>query len=1026
MERRSRRRSLLTACAVIASVLLGAGAASAQQIGGAITDDQGLALPGVLVEARSPSIIEGVRTVVSDSNGQYLIVALESGTYAVTYTLDGFSTLIREGIGITTGFTASVDVSLAVGNVQETLTVTGAGPIVDIQNNLQRQIIDREVIDSVPTGKDFRSYALLTPGMVTSNSFGTTLNQDAGGITAQTTAALSIHGGRGRDGMTALNGMDVSNAFSGGAGQMFGLVSDGAIEEMSVEVSGHNAEASYGGVTVNLIPREGANQFSGAFFGTFTGAGLQADNLSDALRDRGVSNFPEVDEVWMLNPSFGGPIVENRLWFFGQHTAQRGNVVNPGVFAAVNAAAPGYLADTTQPVVSVNENAETSFNFTLQASQKDKFKVYYSYANWKKPNALAGPFRTFVIAPEASINREFDVHTTQLSWVRPATNRLLFEAGVSFAPGSATDISNEFAASDVLSTFDVASRTIHRNNHFLSQGSASTSDRRTVAFHGSTAYVTGTHSLKFGFNGTTFREVLPSNVSQQNFTDAVAIAGLPLQANFWIPNLSDNRGVAWGFYAQDQMTFDRLTINAGLRFDHLGNSYPDQTRAPSIWEPAGLTITGDDSVVSWNDLNPRLGVVYDVTGDGRTALKASVNRYGTRSNSEWSVLLNPASSTALRSSSRLWLDGAAGHPFAGLPPVFPGCIPTASDPTGSSCIPGDGLVQGDPTNTAPNGELIFPATNLAWGNADQTQFLDPDWASGMGNRFSNWEVTAGIQQQLASNVSVEATMFRRAFVNQFVTDNRALSASDFDFATIDLSGRGIPGVGTVTIPELRPDAVRVPDVLFTGADQFGGETQTYNGVDLTANVRMDTLLLQGGVNTGTMSNDFCALYSALPEDVARRGGTLVPTYTTTPQEFCSTSTPWLTQVKLLATYTLPLDIQIAGTLQSSPGPERRADVTVSLGEIASALGRPSATGIAPQINGLAPGTEYGERFTQFDLRFTKIFDTNRARLRAMFDIYNVFNDNAVTSEIYASGPSYLRVSGFMPPRLLRFAVQADF
>ena len=585
MERRSRRRSLLTACAVIASVLLGAGAASAQQIGGAITDDQGLALPGVLVEARSPSIIEGVRTVVSDSNGQYLIVALESGTYAVTYTLDGFSTLIREGIGITTGFTASVDVSLAVGNVQETLTVTGAGPIVDIQNNLQRQIIDREVIDSVPTGKDFRSYALLTPGMVTSNSFGTTLNQDAGGITAQTTAALSIHGGRGRDGMTALNGMDVSNAFSGGAGQMFGLVSDGAIEEMSVEVSGHNAEASYGGVTVNLIPREGANQFSGAFFGTFTGAGLQADNLSDALRDRGVSNFPEVDEVWMLNPSFGGPIVENRLWFFGQHTAQRGNVVNPGVFAAVNAAAPGYLADTTQPVVSVNENAETSFNFTLQASQKDKFKVYYSYANWKKPNALAGPFRTFVIAPEASINREFDVHTTQLSWVRPATNRLLFEAGVSFAPGSATDISNEFAASDVLSTFDVASRTIHRNNHFLSQGSASTSDRRTVAFHGSTAYVTGTHSLKFGFNGTTFREVLPSNVSQQNFTDAVAIAGLPLQANFWIPNLSDNRGVAWGFYAQDQMTFDRLTINAGLRFDHLGNSYPDQTRAPSIWEP---------------------------------------------------------------------------------------------------------------------------------------------------------------------------------------------------------------------------------------------------------------------------------------------------------------------------------------------------------------------------------------------------------------------------------------------------------
>lgn len=1024
MEHRSRLRTFLTTSAVI--ILLGAGVASAQEIGGTVTDSTDAALPGTLVEARSPDMIEEVRSVTTDGSGQYVIVALEPGTYSITYTLPGFGTLIREGIELTTGFTANVDVQLSVGDVAESLTITGDSPVVDIRNNLQRTIVDREVIDTIPTGKDFRSYALLTPGMIASNSFGTTLNQDAGGITAQTTAALSIHGGRGRDGMTALNGMDVSNAFSGGAGQMFGLVSDGAVEEMSIELSGHSPEAPYGGVTVNLIPREGANRFSGAFFGTFTGSGLQGENLSTDLMDRGVSNFPQVDEVWLVNPSVGGPIVQDRLWFFAQHTSQRGNVVNPGVFAAVNASAAGYAPDLTQPVVSVNENAETSFNFTWQASPKDKFKLYYSYANWKKPNALAGPFRTFVIAPEASVNREFDVHTTQLSWVRPASDRLLFQGGVSFAPGSAVDTPNEFAATDVLGTFDVATRTIHRNNHFLSQGSGSTSDRRTVAFNGSATYVTGSHSVKVGFNGTTFKEAFPSFNSQQNYTDAVAIAGLPLQAGFWIPNFSDNRGVAWGLYAEDKMTFNRLTINAGLRFDHLGNSYPDQTRAPSIWEPAGLSITGNDSVVSWNDLNPRLGVVLDLLGDGKTALKGSINRYGTRSNSEWAVLLNPGSALPLRNASRLWLDGAAGHPFAGLPPVFPSCIPSAADPTGASCIAGDGLVQGDPTNPAPNGELIFPAGNLAWGSSEQIQFVDPDWSSGWGNRLSNWEITAGIQQQLASNVSVEATLFRRAFVNQFATDDRALAGSDFDMATIDLSGRGIPGVGTVTIPEIRPDALRVPDVLFTGADQFGGETQTYSGVDLAANVRMDTLLLQGGLSTGKTSNDFCGTYDTVPEDLRRRGQGLVATYTTTAREFCSTSTPWLTQVKLLATYSLPYDVQVAGTFQASPGPERRADVTITLAEVEAALGRPSATGIAPQINALEPGTEYGEYFKQFDLRFTKIFQMANARLRAMFDVYNVFNENAVTSEIYASGASYLNVSGFMPPRLLRFAVQADF
>lgn len=337
-------RTALTVCTVIACVLLVAGAANAQQIGGTVTDTTGGVLPGVTIEVRSPDIIEQVRTAVTDGAGQYLVVALEPGTYSITYTLPGFSTLVREGIELTTGFTASVDVELSVGDVQESVTVSGASPVVDIQNTLQRALIDREVIDEIPTGKSHQSYALLVPGMNSSSAFGTSLNQDAGGTTVQTVAALDIHGSRPKDGQTNINGMDVSNAFSGGGGQMFGTVSDGAMEEMSVEVSGHGAEAALGGVGVNLVPREGANQFSGAFFASGTGPGLQGTNEVP-----GAPNFPELDRAWLYNPAVGGPIARDRVWFYAQFTHQVADSFTPNVFAAVDPANIRYVPDPTRP-----------------------------------------------------------------------------------------------------------------------------------------------------------------------------------------------------------------------------------------------------------------------------------------------------------------------------------------------------------------------------------------------------------------------------------------------------------------------------------------------------------------------------------------------------------------------------------------------------------------------------------------------------------------------------------------------------
>ena len=165
MFQRSRLTGALTVVTVLACLMLVPSVASAQQIGGTVTDSTGGVLPGVTVEVRSPALIEQVRTSITDGSGQYLVVALAIGTYSVTYTLPGFGTLVRDEIEIGSGFTANIDVQLSVGDIQETVTVSGASPVVDIQNVEQRAVMDREVIDSIPTGKSFQAYALLVPGM---------------------------------------------------------------------------------------------------------------------------------------------------------------------------------------------------------------------------------------------------------------------------------------------------------------------------------------------------------------------------------------------------------------------------------------------------------------------------------------------------------------------------------------------------------------------------------------------------------------------------------------------------------------------------------------------------------------------------------------------------------------------------------------------------------------------------------------------------------------------------------------------
>ena len=982
--------------------------ASAQAISGTVTDTTGGVLPGVTVEAESPATIERVRTAVTDGAGIYQIVALDPATYTVRYTLPGFTTLVREGVVLNTGFTANVDVQLSVGDIEETVTVSGASPVVDIQNVDQRQVMDREVIDSIPTGKSFQSYALLVPGMDGSAPFGTNLNQDSGGQVAQSYQAVAIHGGDFNDQVTAINGMDVSDASS--RGRNYGLISDGDYQEMAIEYSAHSAEVETGGVRVNMIPREGANQFSGAFFGTWSTPGLQADNVDQDLRDRGVSGGGQVmDEAWLINPSVGGPIVRDRLWFFAGHTTQVANFFAPNTFLSQDPRALVYVPDLTSPAIDETTTHDQSLNLTWQATSKDKVKGFYSYAYFQKPHVLQGAvLGSLFVTPDAAVDNIVRLNTYQGVWVRPQTNRLLIEASFSVHRQHQDNRPTAEAVTSLPGVTEVPSLTMNRNATGWAQGSGYKSLRTTGSFRGSASYVTGSHNLKFGLAGVYIANDRNAHFSESDWTDVITLFGSPLFAQYRLPNISQNRGLSLGIYAQEQWTLDRLTVNAGVRFDQNRNSYPDQTRPGSIWAPVPFSVVGEE-VTLWKDFQPRLGVAYDLLGDGKTALKVSASRYGSRENAFWAGRVNPILNNRIQ--RRLWFDGA-----------------TCLDP--AVCIPGDGIPQGDPLNPGPNGELLSPTNNPAFGKSTITTFFDQDWAFGWGNRHANWEFSGGLQHELTPGMSLDVSYFRRAYVNFSAQDNRAVAAGDFDSYTVSApmdprlpDGGGFP----LTLRDINPAAFgRSPDNITTGANNFGGESRLFNGFDVTVDSRMEDLLLQGGLSTGTTSGDFCGLWSDLPEHVGSRADSLYDT-DTIPQEYCSTKSNWLTQVKFLASYTLPYDVQIAGTFQSLPGPERQATLSVPQADIEAALGRPLAGGGSVSVNAIEPGTEFGERFNQFDLRFTKILSLGgTTRLRAMFDLFNVFNVNAVVKEQYGLGDNYLLPLGFMPGRLAKFSAQIDF
>ena len=727
--------------------------ASAQTSGitGAVRDTSGAVLPGVTVEASSPALIEKVRTATTDGSGRYDITALRPGTYTVTFTLPGFSVVKRENVELTSDFTATINADLKVGAVEETITVSAESPVVDTQSITTRTVMTREVMDAVPTGRNIQAVGIMIPGTSISLGGGGALSRDVGGSGNLQQSPLQYRGSA--DTVQTIEGMRLNNLCANGA--YSGVYwNDGSFQEFSYVTGADSAEMGQGGMRVNMVPKDGSNQFHGTVIGNYTPSGWASDNCGSAgvglACTRGnltgdttynktnnfLTNVSQLTSNYDFNPSFGGPIMKDRAWFF---TAFRYLGVNKTVvdsFYNLNPQVPGkftpYVADTSRPGVDDGHIRSITGRISAQITSKDKISYYHD--DQDKVRGHWGIASN--VPPEASAIQATPTSFVSVTkWTRTQSNKLLFDGGFSLYDQEYQENYQPavFASAVPLVTlFDNATSKFagawnnpadHFSKLFTEQFAAN--------------YITGAHSLR----GGVVVSQAQWRLAQQYTLDVQPVnfnAGVPVSVALKIPTDRKNSiDRDMGLFVQDKWTIGRATINAGVRYDQfIASTQPETLPAGTFNQAVTYSDCSDGKnnlnagctgqVTNWKDLNPRIGLAYDVFGNGKTALKVSWARYvaGTGLAAGSITDNNNPETTVGLTDTRAWsdLDGN-GSPF-------------------------------DSAGAIQLNELTNSTATPTFGkNVPSSTLTDPKVLEGFGARGYNWEYTVSGQHQLAPRVS---------------------------------------------------------------------------------------------------------------------------------------------------------------------------------------------------------------------------------------------------------------------------------
>lgn len=990
---------------VLASLVLVPALARAQSVfTGTVKDTSGAVMPGVTVEAASPALIEGVRSAITDENGSYRIGDLRPGTYKLTYTLPGFNTVIRDGVELQGNFVATINVDLTVGTLQESVTVSGASPVVDVQSNAKQQVLTRDVLSAVPTAGTIQGLGQLVVGV--------TLNvPDVGGSRAMQQTYFAVRGQGGAQTVVLVDGMMTNGLMGDGAVQAYH--NESMTQEAVYQTAGGNAETLTGGVNMNLIPKDGGNQFRGGAKGFKSPKQWQGDNLTDDLRALGVSAVDKIDNFYEFNVEQGGPIVKNKLWFFGAfRRAKYDRPIANTFYTPSNVSFPvGFQQCRTGAAKCEQGISDEKMNnpvvrFTWQASERNKIAIYTDRALRLRGHAMGSntdPATASVVWNTPNFSTGSVKYTSTLS------SKMLLEVGTSYN----RERYDNLYQPGILAERGTAAwyQRVRRNDTStgLLWGASGAQlgnypDRYNV--QGAVSYVSGAHTIKVGSAYQWGKYPRYNNANgdiYQTYNNGVPIQVSVLNTPLRVEETLDAN---FGIYAQDTWNLDRLTLNYGIRYDL--NQQTIVGQSAQIGRFANVPAYGDISFPTWKDFSPRVSAVYDISGNGKTAVRAGFNKFVTAQTTGFAQLYNP---TALTTFTLPWTD-----------------------------VNGDDIAQGERgcAYLTAGCEINFANLPANFGVRSLAQFA-PDI-----KRPYSMAMNFGITRELFAGFSLAAEYYRIDFKNITVRQNSLLTAASYNQFNVvsPLDGSVIPA--WVIKPEFRG---QVANVDSTSDDM----KRNYNGLDINFNARMARgVRAFGGFNLERSINDVCVSAASDPNRSL----------------YCDQSKsgiPWQKQFKATVVYPIKWGVQVSGSWQSLNGylmgsaaqayggftagtgfdrPNGQAtywQLTSTTRYAANCTGpctpgalvlpELAASGVANiQVPLVAPETEFTPRINQVDFSVSKRFEFGAFRMTPKMDLFNALNsdDYSSVATVQYGAATYKQPSVIIQGRIIRVGVDVTW
>jgi hypothetical protein len=966
--------TLFLAAAAATAMAQSGGASATGSIQGRVHDNSGAAMPGVTVTVSGPSMI-GAQTAVTSSEGVYRFPGVPAGVYRVAYEMPGFSTLVREGIRVGIGFTATLDVELLVKQMEESVTVTGEAPVVDATATRVQTNFDKAQLDALPNARDMWSLLAETPA-VTLNRF------DVGGSTAgtQTTYVAYGNGGQNRPLIEGINTTEGTAA----AGFYFDY---GSFDEVIIGTAGNSVEMPSGGVISNFIGKSGGNRLSGELYFEYEHPDAQSTNVSDEQLARGFANIPRnvINQLGLergaantlldyknLNASVGGPIIKDKLWFWAGYLRQQNVVYQP---------AGGAILDGTEFLTKL---VNYTGKLTYQITPKDRVIGYLQYGTKFQP------FRTdagFITGPQ-HISQASTLNQESPSWVgKVEYNRTFGSRG--FLELRAGEFGYNFG---LVGNDQTTPRKEDRATLAVTGGGRDWElDRRRKQAHGSyTFYVDnwmgGNHQFKVGgevqheTGRTIWQQYYADNVLHVLNNGAASAVRLGLPVDSW------NGLRNYGLYVNDSFNLRRFTVNVGLRYDRYRVFLPEQDRPASRFSPQAAHFDAVDNVKTFNHVVPRVGLIFDLGGDGKTLLKANYGRYYFNPGVALADLVNPNTSTQY--TEYAWTDR--------------------------------------------NGDLLWQAGEegaiVQQFGGTANVIIDPGLRNSFTDELSAW-IERELPGQIGARMGVVWKMDRDGYQRE--NQNRPRSAWTVPTTVTDIGPDGRAGTGDdQTLPALGlpaavlalPTVNRVYNPEGFDADYKSfevGVTKRFSGNWSMVSSFLYTHTSEYGTsyfNSGPGSNggNDPSLFSGLAGTIG---------FPITPNGKADRSEFGFWSFKIHGTWEPLRALRVTPIFRMQQG--------YPFGRVFTA----TVTGVTQNFLAEELDAHRMDTFKQLDLRVQKDFGLgSRAKLGLIFDVYNVFNENTelninartgrlTISETSENVPTFGAPVTILPPRIARFSAR---